>query len=915
MTITPFMDPLKANCILRRLANHKVYLFEYDKQSDCFTIQLSSLQSFPHFLDTLETNTKIHTEDRWKVKEFCLSHLRGPVTIQVYHHDILTYITLDGELCQDCKRPTLLGTLSVVQEQKQREKLLEEQVKRDQLTHLYNHYFGQEIIKDYLEHKDPLTSCGFIILDIDSFKSVNDFYGHLFGDEVLCSLADLLKLVFDKKDILCRIGGDEFVVFVKNISNRILAKKASQLLEAIHECQFSRKDYRLTCSIGICFLPENTTGYTYEQLFQNADWALYKAKENGKDRYEFCDSLQRFESVSRKVPQTLKNTIDERYLRNDVLSTAFELFEKMNSFSSAMTTLLEVIGIRFALDRITVISADVKNKVIKQSYQWTSENIPASLEVESPFEEEDFLTLFKSYDEMGSTVLQYDNMHMFTESGQALLMQGNAKTILCTAMYCEGKYVGAISYVVCDQKRYWTKQDRFQLSEITKVISAHLAKSQALNSRFGGIHSSPEYDPLTGLLSFTHFKEETERLILSGDGKNHAMIYTDFDNFKYFNQRYGYQAGDHLLKDFSHFIIPILENESHTFFTRVIADQFITFSPYEKIEDLVQFVQEQNNLFIQSQEEKYPGLSLQIHSGIYPIQEGDVSASAAIDAANYARYQTKQDASSSVMLYDETLEFRRKQENDIIHNMTSALVNHEFKVYYQPRCSLLDRSIVAAEALVRWERPDGSILYPDTFIPLYERNGRIMELDMYVFENVVRFQAENIKKGNKLIPISVNVSSLHAINSTLVEHFDSILKNYHVDASLIEIELTETADILKEEYEQLKKMFEHFQEKHFKTAIDDFGAGHSVLSMLLDIPVNIIKLDHRFVQYCESMDRGINFLKQLIQMVQKMGYHLVCEGIETQEQMEILRDMGCIEGQGYWLSPPLSQKDFEKWIY
>ena len=130
--------------------------------------------------------------------------------------------------------------------------------------------------------------------------------------------------------------------------------------------------------------------------------------------------------------------------------------------------------------------------------------------------------------------------------------------MLYAAMYCEGKYTGAISYVVCGQKRYWSRQNRSQLGELTKIISAHLAKNQVLNMVYQSVAKTPEYDSLTGLLSFSKFKEETERLIIGDYANFHIMVYSDFDNFKYFNQKYGYGMGDQILKEYANYMIDSL---------------------------------------------------------------------------------------------------------------------------------------------------------------------------------------------------------------------------------------------------------------------------------------------------------------------------------------------------------------------
>ena len=234
----------------------------------------------------------------------------------------------------------------------------------------------------------------------------------------------------------------------------------------VRKIQFSQKGVSITCSVGVCYLPENVAVFTYNQLFENADWALYQAKTTGRNRYVFCDNLKRFEVT----PQTTENEefIDSRYLRNDIVATAFELFEKHNSFDAALTLLLKVIG------------------------------IPQVLDTPSSFTKEDFQTLFRSYDKYGTTVLQHHDMEMYSPDGRKLLMQGNAKTVLYAAMYCEGKYTGAISYVVCSNERYWSKMDRKQIGELSKIISAHMAKRQAINLSF--LHRIPSLKKVLLLL-------------------------------------------------------------------------------------------------------------------------------------------------------------------------------------------------------------------------------------------------------------------------------------------------------------------------------------------------------------------------------------------------------------------------------
>lgn len=898
------------------LKNSLLTPFEYRIKEDKLIVYDSGFQivrEIPNYLSYIENESVIHPEDRWKALEFYQGRWEGPLEIRVLDENqsimrktIETALYVDDETHQEI----MLGCARDMTTAKQREEKLEDQAQKDSLTHLYNHSVGKKLINEYLNHKNPYDSCGLIVVDIDYFKNVNDTYGHLVGDIVLKNIAKLFVNLFDEKDIIMRVGGDEFVIFLKDITHPVLVKKVMKLIKSVKKIEFENLDFMITCSAGVCFLPENVSGYTYNQIFNNADWALYRAKEYGRNQYVFCDSLQRFELMKSENEHL---DIDARYLHNDIVSSAFEIFEKMNSFQSAIDLLLEVIGLRLHLDRISIIHTDIKEKKVHKQYQWVNEGIPEVLPSIATFQKEDFLTLFQSYDEHGVTVLQYDHMDMYSKEAADLLVQGDAKTVVYAAMYCEGKYTGAISYVTCKNQRQWSKQNLYQISEITKIISAHLEKYLAINATNQSIVSTPGYDRLTGLLAFPKFREEVERFIVGGYVKSHVMVYSDFENFTYINQKYGYAVGDQLLKEFSHFIIGTLKYEEEVYFTRVVSDQFIIFMPYEELDKAEQNVNKINQLFASQCALLFPGMKLRIRTGIYHVKPDCLSAASAIDAANYARKTIGSDSKISVKLYDDELHQKRLLEKEIITGMDSALNNHEFKVYMQPKFSLNDFSVIGAEALVRWQRDDGEILYPDSFIPIYESNGRITDLDFYVFEEVVAFLAKNNSLGRKQVPISINASILHAHNVNTTKKYLDILKKYHVDPSLVEIELTETDTISA--YDNVKKMFTNLCNENIKTALDDFGAGYSILNSVIEIPVDTIKIDKEFIKNCEKSEKGIYFLQQLIMILKQLGYKVICEGVETQRQIDILKEAGCEMGQGYFFSRPITIEEYEKIVY
>lgn len=900
----------KLAAVLRETDTH---LFEYQPHSNVFTefdINLHPLRTIPEFLSRLSTSNNIDEADRWKISAFFMGTLQGPIDINVIDLQNKRRKVRFGILTKPSSHdPEVLeGYARDVTEEKLREEELERNAKLDPLTKLYNQTAGKEAISAYLASKNPYAACGLLIIDIDFFKNANDNFGHQFGDQVLVSFARLLSMMFRPDDVIIRMGGDEFAAFLKDIDHASLMKKARQLVETVRNLTFSQSDYSITCSVGVCFLPQNVSGYTFDHLFKNADWALYRAKEGGRNRYEFCDYLQRFE-LSEDTQQTHLD-IDTRYLHGDIVSSAFEIFEKMGSFNEAIKLLMEVIGIRFQLDRITIVQTDIKQQSTSRQYQWVSERAPEVLETSAGFTKKDFLTLFNSYDENDTTVLHHDDMDAYSDEATTLLMQGEAKTVLYAAMYCEGRYTGAVSYVTCGAKRFWSKQDRARLGELTKIISAHLAKNRALNASTHGTGILPEYDSLTGLLSFNHFREEVERVIVGGFATQHAMIYIDFQSFNLINKEYGFSSGDLLLKEYSGRLVEELDLQGDSFLSRVVGDCFVLFMPYDDLSSLIEDIKRFNNSFIKEWGEHFPKLTLRIRTGIYVIEPNCPGASAAVDAANFARTQLADDDTSCIKLYDDKIASKRHRELGISDQMDTAFEHDQIQVYLQPRVSLTDRTVTGAEALVRWKQEDGSILLPNEFLPIYERNGKVIDLDMYVFDQVAAFLARNDARGNHPLFISVNASILHASEGSSADRYKLILEKHGIDPDRVQIELAES-DVITSSGDA-RQLFNRLQDRGIQTAWDDFGASNSTLATLADAPVNTIKLDRSFVKLCAESIHGTELLRRTIDLIKGLGFRVTCEGVETEEEVEILRKAGCDEAQGFLFSRPLPLETFEQ---
>lgn len=288
----------KYACIYR---NTTLKLFQYCQETDIYERLDEYLRPVKNITDFKTSGQKYSNvyKDDWKyLTDFLTSREGGTIEVRCINKDgNASLLTVRGFIAQDKNTGYhyFIGSSRDITREKLQEEFLEERAQKDPLTGVYNRFFGKELIDEYLASRNPYAGCGMMVLDVDYFKNVNDTYGHMFGDEVLKRFAELFVALFDINDVIMRLGGDEFVILLKDISHAAIMKKAGKLIREVQKLKFPGTTYLATCSVGICFLPENVSGYTYQQLFENADWALYQAKKNGKNRYAFCDNLRRFE--------------------------------------------------------------------------------------------------------------------------------------------------------------------------------------------------------------------------------------------------------------------------------------------------------------------------------------------------------------------------------------------------------------------------------------------------------------------------------------------------------------------------------------------------------------------------------------------------------------------------------------------
>ena len=648
----------------KMLSKSNISVYEYYPATDTavkLDASLNVVRKISPYMNEINSERWLDLQEQSRYVQFLRGMSNGNIEIQYADYDgnmTLKSIRKLYMVDETTGEEYLLITKKDVTKQKNTERKYREQAQRDSMTKLYNRVSGREIVESYLDRKNPYESCGMLVMDVDYFKGVNDSYGHLFGDKVLIKISQLLMDHFDKKAVVSRVGGDEFVVFFYDIDNNQLVSRIGGFFDDIKTLTFAENDYIPTCSIGVCFVPKNASNCSYDQIFQNADWALYQAKKRGRNRYVFCDNMHRYneEIMEAGQKEAAKQQLDARYFQNDILATAFEVFEKHRYFDDAIKQLLQIIGIRFQLDRISVVDIDIRNNIASCSYQWRANGVKAALEKPQCYKREDFQKFFSKYNAFNALVINDENVNEYSVEGQRLVMQNNTRTVFHIARYDEGRYAGTVAFVTCNKNRFWSLDKMHELSEVVKLFSVYRRKSLGVNKYDCGCGWYNDYDDLTGLISFARFKEDVEHIIVSGTRQNSVMVYSDIENFSEYNRKYGFEQGDRLLKEFAQYIIGTMQKVENTYFARIVSDQFVLFMPYDiSVNDIEYKVQRINDSFTRTYMGDDDGIKINIRTGIYKVTGACSGVSAAIDAANSARKHIKPSDELKVVIYNESM--------------------------------------------------------------------------------------------------------------------------------------------------------------------------------------------------------------------------------------------------------------------
>ncbi len=408
-------------------------------------------------------------------------------------------------------------------------------------------------------------------------------------------------------------------------------------------------------------------------------------------------------------------------------------------------------------------------------------------------------------------------------------------------------------------------------------------------------------DHLTGMYNQRGFFKAVTRLVAENPDKKYLLVVADINGLGGINDLYSNTGGDMVISYVGKVIEEFADKRGEC--GRMGAGTFGCL--FENTPENIEQFKADTQLSVAHLGIEYP---LTLKCGLYEMDNMSVSIGRATLYATYAFRTSKDRSRNTYIFYTEKMTKIMSEEAEVTQKMKSAMENGEFTLYLQPKYDHISGHMVGAEVLSRWIKPDGSIVSPGLFIPVFEKNGYITELDRFVWRSSFEMIAKWLAEGHEPIPVSVNISRVSLIDESIVTVIGELKDKYPEARKFIQFEITESAyaDNVNEIFARVQSI----RDMGFKVNMDDFGSGYSSLNLLKDAPIDIVKLDMGFLRGTDNMDRGNVIISSVVNMTRKLGFDLVAEGVETKEQADMLTEMGCNVIQGFYYARPMPQEDF-----
>lgn len=502
-------------------------------------------------------------------------------------------------------------------------------------------------------------------------------------------------------------------------------------------------------------------------------------------------------------------------------------------------------------------------------------------------ENEDFLS-----DEVTAAIVYKEDVELYRT---LFTIRQGERTVTCRFI----TKAGVISWY-----KVTLQYDVDESGKLQRVIGTMKDVSDEIRSS-AALRYQRDFDSLTGAPNFERFNEEVSRLLVWDNGHRHAMIVFDIEKFKVINDLYGMRMGDLVLIRLADALREnvVLPNT----YCRMHSDVFCICIMYETKGDIIRFIEKLKKK-IETNEFHF---EIKTSYGVYlPDDNDSLAVNLMCDRAALAKKSIKDNAMQFCAFYDEEYRNEIVKTSQIESEMVQALKEGQFVMYLQPKFNLESGEIVGAEVLARWNHPTKGMIQPDEFIPLFEKNGFIIKLDEYMWEEACKAIQGWKKEGRREFPVSVNVSRYHIFNHHIERKLENLLQKYELTPGALSLEITET--MFFGNSNELYYLLERLQNMGFRLEVDDFGAGYSSLNMLRNVPVDVIKIDKGFLDDTLTTEKGKIVIRHTIAMAKELQLQIIAEGVETTEHVNFLKNSHCDVAQGFYFARPMPLEEFNK---
>lgn len=795
----------------------------------------------------------------------------------------------------------VMGRIVNITDEKASNNRVEKRMKHDSITGFYNYQnFERSVKETILETVTKRSSI--IVLSISNLSNINDRFGSMFADTVIQNVSRKIYTLVRDTDILGRLNQNTFVIWIKNVEPEIVYAKAKELCNSVSsEYSGEQRGLAINSCAGIC---NSTEVENFEETFEKAFSAMdYAKKQENKCVVEYRESMPLVKIESDKFEKELYYRIENYDV--DMLSFAFSLLLNSKDIKSSINMLLQRMGDRYNLDDIVITSLDGEEHLIKN--HWSRTHGFKNKKKVKPAISELLLEKSDRFDQKGMFVF---NEIQSDEWVKAMKKSGyKVKSMVGCAYYIDKELAGFIGFIDTKGPRDWSEYVRGTFYEMVNILTVFISMYEKDNRDKLKMSELAESDHLTGLLNIDAFKRKANELIDKvKDDEVLVTVFSDFNNFAYINDTYGQQSGDKLIMHFGEYI-----GKRNNLSCRVYSDYFMTFGIAKEDNLRLVDIETTNKKFEVMTRDMFPLSNVKISSGLFAFKPGDCDIETAIDNANMARKECKKNGESACLEYNKSMRKNRENEQKLVGGLQEAISNGEFRLYLQPKFRLDTKEVIGAEALSRWITDDGITHMPDEFISTFEKQGQIVQVDFYIYEQVLMAMARWKKAGKELIPVSVNFSRIHVNHDNFVDELLNLANFHGIPTNLLEIEITESA-ISSNDDAMINKLTE-LRSKGFVVNMDDFGTGLSSLNMLLNAPVDVVKVDKSFLN-ASINQKNRKYVEYLGGLITAADKEIIFEGVENEEQAQFLMDCGYTKAQGFLFDTPMEAAEFEKkYIY